>query len=334
MINSFSCRWTNRTEAFDSCTVKIDNGAEKGRNRIFGALDGTGYSEQIETFTKGDMEVTRDDVPYGQPKIGITRCIDVNDGLRVRYWDINGCTCEFFDKPSCEGTRIYQQGSPGRDVGGIENEEVLPARSFRCWLPYGVTWGEERRDSIRVLGRTTRNLIEEVLPTTVITPNEPQALRLDISTSISNPPIATWIPGATSRGAGGIASDLGLVDANPTSTLAHQTNSPPTKTIPTTLATEISNIPTGNFSAPPDAEAFIIPAEPPAAPTEVPIVLSNSEAPAGPTESLDAPSPTDPPVPTAPAALGFALADAAHIPSGVTSTPIQDPAVASVTPVI
>lgn len=102
-------------------------------------------------------------------------------------------SCDFFDETGCEGTRIYWKGTPGRDVGRIENEEVAPARSFRCWLPFGVAWGEEREDSMRILDAAAK-LGNGALPTTVIALDSPEALGMATSTSLSNPPIASLGP--------------------------------------------------------------------------------------------------------------------------------------------
>ncbi|KAK6335941.1 hypothetical protein TWF730_003317 [Orbilia blumenaviensis] len=149
-LNSFSCRWTNRTEEFEACQVDINNGAKSGREKIFGKLDGTGYTEQKEAFIKSDLE-TAQAIPNEGLIRGVTSCREVNSNVRIRAWDIYGCTCQFFEEPGCAGVQVYQQGSGGRDSGRIKSEDLPPAKSFRCWLPYGVTWDMERGDSVRVL---------------------------------------------------------------------------------------------------------------------------------------------------------------------------------------
>ncbi|KAK6342944.1 hypothetical protein TWF718_008322 [Orbilia javanica] len=204
-FNSFSCRWTNRTESFESCTVNINNDAKPdGAKKIFGTVDGTGYVEQTETFSKEDMKEAKD-LPYdSEPISGITRCVNVNSNIRVRAWEINGCTCEFFDATDCRGTRIYQKGVPGRDVGTIENEDVVSAKSFRCWLPFGVAWGKEREDSVRIIDAID-NLVNLGFG-----PEAPQLVTATPS-SLLNPPMATWVAGATGWGVGGIAAGLTAV---------------------------------------------------------------------------------------------------------------------------
>ncbi|KAK6504265.1 hypothetical protein TWF506_002467 [Arthrobotrys conoides] len=196
-FNSFSCRWTNRTEIFESCSVNINNGAKEGRNEILGVLDNSGYVEQIETFHKTDMEAIQD-TRYGTPTSGVTKCINVNSNIRVRAWEIYGCSCDFFDKPECEGTRIYQQGVPGKDRGRVEGEEVAPARSFRCWLPFGIAWGEEREDSVDILDpnqRATESL------TTVMVAGLHEAMQATATlTTLSKFPMPSWIANAISWG--------------------------------------------------------------------------------------------------------------------------------------
>ncbi|KAK6532862.1 hypothetical protein TWF281_007035 [Arthrobotrys megalospora] len=146
-FGSFSCRWANRLDSFESCQVSMNNGVGKNNRKIWvGLLDGSGYQEQVETFTKADMEGFQD---INNEKVnGVSACREVKPGLKIRGWEISGCTCEFFDAENCGGTKIYHRGVPGKDSGSLEGDEDPEARSFRCWVPYGIAWGPEREDSL------------------------------------------------------------------------------------------------------------------------------------------------------------------------------------------
>ncbi|EGX49245.1 hypothetical protein AOL_s00078g278 [Orbilia oligospora ATCC 24927] len=121
MIESIRCKKRDHIDDFVSGSIHFEGGEVRGAyNR--------GSKVSVREW---NFEVRKEQL--------YTDCVPVPDVFPIRYYKINGVTCDFFERAGCTNLQ-FTAGHAGKVDKKYSTEAPKYLRSFKCYPPYGVMW--------------------------------------------------------------------------------------------------------------------------------------------------------------------------------------------------
>ncbi|KAK6504194.1 hypothetical protein TWF506_002400 [Arthrobotrys conoides] len=121
MIESVRCKKTDHIDNFVSGSIYFQGGSVRGP-----------YNSGEKAFTTElNLEIKKEQL--------YTDCIPISGGFPIRYYRINGVTCDFFGGASCTDFK-FTAGHGGKADKKYPTNSPEYLKSFKCYPPYGIMW--------------------------------------------------------------------------------------------------------------------------------------------------------------------------------------------------